>query len=65
MIKLKRLRWAGHVARMWDRRGAYRVLVGKHERRGHLKDRGIDGRIIKGIFKMWVGGYGLDRCGSG
>ena len=27
------LRWAGHVARMGDRRGAYRVLVGKPERR--------------------------------
>ena len=24
-------RWAGHVARMGDRRGVYRVLVGKHE----------------------------------
>jgi len=23
------MRWAGHVALMWDRRGAYRVLVGK------------------------------------
>ena len=65
MIKLKRLRWAGYVAIMRDRRGAYRVLVGKHERRGHLKDRGVDGRIIKGIFKKWGGGYGLDRCCSG
>ena len=25
------MRWAGHVARMGERRGAYRVLVGKHE----------------------------------
>ena len=23
--------WAGHVARIGDRRGVYRVLVGKHE----------------------------------
>jgi len=29
VTKLRRIRWAGHVARMWDRRGAYRVLVGK------------------------------------
>jgi len=26
-----RLRWAGHVARMGDRRGVYRVLMGKPE----------------------------------
>ena len=26
-----RMRWAGHVARMGERRGVYRVLVGKHE----------------------------------
>ena len=29
VIKSKRMRWAGHVARMGDRRGVYRVLVGK------------------------------------
>jgi hypothetical protein len=29
VIKSKRLRWAGHVARMGERRGAYRPLVGK------------------------------------
>ena len=31
VIKLRRMRWAGHVARMGDRRGVYRVLVGKPE----------------------------------
>ena len=25
------MRWTGHVARMGERRGAYRVLVGRHE----------------------------------
>jgi len=29
VIKSKRLRWARHVARMMERRGAYRGLVGK------------------------------------
>jgi hypothetical protein len=29
VIKSRRKSWAGHVARMGDRRGAYRVLVGK------------------------------------
>jgi len=28
MIKSRRMRWAGHVARMGERRGVYRVLVG-------------------------------------
>jgi hypothetical protein len=31
VIKSRRLRWAGHVARMGERRGAYRALVGKPE----------------------------------
>jgi hypothetical protein len=31
VIKLRRLRWAGHVARMGARRGAHRALVGKPE----------------------------------
>jgi len=29
MIKSKRMRWAGHVARLGERRYAYKVLVGK------------------------------------
>jgi hypothetical protein len=29
VIKSRRMRWAGHVARMGERRGVYRVLVGK------------------------------------
>ena len=31
VVKLRRMRWAGHVARMWQGRGVYKVLVGKHE----------------------------------
>jgi len=31
MIKSRRMRWAGHVARMGEKRGVYRVLVGKPE----------------------------------
>jgi hypothetical protein len=30
-IKSKRMKWAGQVARMWERRNAYRLLVGKPE----------------------------------
>jgi len=29
VIKSRRMRWAGHVARTGEERGAYRVLVGK------------------------------------
>jgi hypothetical protein len=32
-IKLRRMRWAGHVARMGEKRGAYRILVGRPEGR--------------------------------
>jgi len=28
-IKSRRMRWAGHVARMGERRGVYRVFLGK------------------------------------
>ena len=31
VIKLRRMRWAGHVARMGEERGTYKVLVGKPE----------------------------------
>jgi hypothetical protein len=31
VIKSRRMRWAGHVACMWEGRGVYRVLVGKPE----------------------------------
>ena len=36
MIKLRRIKWAGHVARMGERRGVYRILVGKPEERRPL-----------------------------
>jgi len=36
VTKPRRMRWAGNVARMWERRGIYRVLVGKPERKSPL-----------------------------
>jgi hypothetical protein len=36
VIKSRRKRWAGHVARMGEERGVYRVLVGKRERKRSL-----------------------------
>jgi hypothetical protein len=37
VIKSRRLRWAGYVARMGEMRGAYRALVGKPEGRRPLE----------------------------
>jgi hypothetical protein len=36
VIKLRRMKWAGHVARMGEGRGVYRVLVGRPEGRRPL-----------------------------
>ena len=36
VIKSRRMRWAGHVARIGEGRGVYRVLVGKPEGKGPL-----------------------------
>jgi hypothetical protein len=36
VIKPRSLRWAGHVAHMGDRRGTYRVLLGRPEGRKPL-----------------------------
>jgi hypothetical protein len=35
-IKSRRMRWAGHVARMGEKRDAYRILVGRFEGRRPL-----------------------------
>ena len=54
VIKLRRMRWAGHVARMGEERGAYTVLVGNRRERDHWGDLGVDGWIILGwISRKW------------
>jgi hypothetical protein len=45
IIKSKRMRWAGHVARMGEKRNVYRSLVGKPEGKrslGRPKHRWMD-----------------------
>jgi len=45
VIKSRRMRWAGHVARMGEEMGVYRVLVGKPEGRrllGRPRRRWVD-----------------------
>jgi hypothetical protein len=46
VIKSRRMRWAGHVARRGKRICVQRVLVGKHEGKRPPENSGIDGRII-------------------
>jgi len=70
VIKLGKMRWAGHVARMGETRGVYRVWWGNLRERAHLGDPGIVGRIIlRWIFRKWdVGiwtGSGRLRIGIG
>jgi hypothetical protein len=36
IIKSRRIKWAGHVARMGEKRNAYRILVGKPDRKRPL-----------------------------
>ena len=60
MIKSRRMRWAGHVARMGERRGVYRDLVEKLERKRPL---GRTSRRWEEFIKMnfqEVGCSGLD-----
>jgi hypothetical protein len=49
VIKARRMRWAGHVARTGEVRGAYNILVGKPEGRRPL---GIPGRTWEDNIKM-------------
>jgi len=64
LITSRRLRWVGHAARMGERRGVYRVLVGKP---------GVKGPLGRPRFR-WEDNIkmdlqevrcGLDRAGSG
>jgi hypothetical protein len=66
VIKSRIMRWAGHVARMGERRGVYRFLVGNLRERDHLGEKGADERIIiTWIFRSGLCGYELDRACSG
>jgi hypothetical protein len=54
VIKLRRMRWAGHVARMRERRGVYRVFMGKREgRRSLIRPRHRWEDNIRWISSKW------------
>jgi hypothetical protein len=57
IIKSRGIRLAGHVAYIGERKGAYKVLVGKLREKDHLEDPGLDGRImLTWIFRKGKGG---------
>jgi hypothetical protein len=69
IIKPRRMRWAGHVAQMGEKRNVYRLLVGKPERKrplGRPRRRWID-NIKMDLFEIgvsvlyWIG-LAQDRC---
>jgi hypothetical protein len=62
VIKSRRLRWAGYVARMGERRGAYRALVGKPEGKRWEDNIKMDLREVG--WGAWTGSIWL-RIGTG
>jgi len=54
VIKSRRTRWVGHVARMGVRKGVYRVLWGNLRERDHWGEPDVGGKIIlRWIFSKW------------
>ena len=60
VIKSRRMRWAGHVALTWERRGTYRVSVEKPEGKrpfGKPRQRRQD-NVKMDLQEMGLGGEG-------
>ena len=51
VIKSRRIRWAGHVAHMQERKGVYRALAGKSGKHD-FEDQGANREIILKWFFM-------------
>ena len=58
VMKLRRMRWAGHFAHMGERRGVYRVLVGKPKGKRVLarpRHGCYGGSLVSGVGGMdWI-----------
>jgi hypothetical protein len=59
VIKSRRIKRAGHVARMGERRVAYNVLVVKRNGKRPL-ERPMHRQILRWISRKWDGEHGLD-----
>jgi hypothetical protein len=56
IIKSRRMKWAGHVARMLEQKNVYRLLWESQRERDHLEGQGVGGWIILGwILERWDG----------
>jgi len=54
VVKSRRMRWAGHVARMGEERGCIGSFWGNRWERDHWGDLGVDWWIILGwISRRW------------
>jgi len=53
VIKSRRMRRAGHVAHMGERRDIFRVLLGKHEGKRPLGRPRLRWEIIRWTFRKW------------
>jgi hypothetical protein len=52
MIKSRRMRWAGNVALMGEKRSAYRILWESQKERDHYEDQDVAGwTILKWILE--------------
>jgi len=62
-----RMRWAGYVACVGERRGVHRVVVGKPGGKRPLgrPRRRWEDNIKMDLQEVGCGGYGLERAGSG
>ena len=70
VIKSRRMRWAGHVARMEEERGVHNILVGKPEGKRPLgRPRRRWRVILRWILRKWEGvvgtGWSWLRIGTG
>jgi hypothetical protein len=63
MIKSRRMRWAGNIARMGEKRNACRILMGKPKGKRPLRRQRR--RWMDNIKMDRMGWYGLHLCGSG
>jgi hypothetical protein len=69
-VKSRRMRWAGHVARMVEERNVYKVLVGKPEGKrplGRPRRRWEDGirmDLRRLAWGVWIG-FDCIRTGTG
>jgi hypothetical protein len=65
VIKSRRIRWAGHVARMGKKTGAYTVLVRQPNENKHLEGLGVNGRImLMGSCERGNEPSGSIKCGE-